>query len=85
MHYQIHVPNAPPAGIARIYSPYDGKCVGSVETIDSAGAEQALKNMAAVFRDRQHWLPAHERIDILERAALLMQERSEQLIMLAVA
>ncbi|MDD1638240.1 MAG: aldehyde dehydrogenase family protein, partial [Methylococcaceae bacterium] len=85
MHYQIHVPNAPPAGIARIYSPYDGKCVGSVETIDSAGAEQALKNMAAVFRDRQHWLPAHERIGILERAALLMQERSEQLIMLAVA
>jgi acyl-CoA reductase-like NAD-dependent aldehyde dehydrogenase len=84
MHYQIQVPNAHAAGIARIFSPYDGKCAGSVETIDS-GAEQALKNMSAVFRDRQHWLPAHERIGILERAALLMQARSEQLIMLAVA
>ena len=85
MHYQIQVPNAQPAGVARVFSAYDGKCVGSVETIDSAGAEQALKNMTAVFRDRQYWLPAHERIGILERAALLMQERSEQLIMLAVA
>lgn len=85
MHYQIQVPNAHPAGIARIFSPYDGKFAGSVETIDSAGAEQALKNMMAVFRDRRHGLPAHERIGILERAALLMQERSEQLIMLAVA
>jgi len=85
MHYQIQVPNVHPAGIAQVFSPYDGKYVGSVETIDSAGAEQALKNMAAVFSDRQHWLPAHERIGILERAALLMQARSEQLINLAVA
>ena len=76
MHYQIQVPDAHPAGVAQIFSPYDGKCVGSVETIDSAGAEQALKNSAAVFRDRQRWLPAYERIGILERATLLMQERS---------
>ena len=85
MHYQLHVPNAHPAGIAQVFSPYDGNCVGSVETIDSAGAEHALKNMTAVFRDRKRWLPAHERIGILERAALLMQERDEQLIRLAVA
>ena len=85
MHFQLHVPGAHPAGIAQVFSPYDGNCVGSVETIDSAGAEQALKNMTAVFRDRQQWLPAHERIGILERAALLMQERAEQLIRLAVA
>lgn len=85
MHYQIQVPDAHPAGIVEIFSPYDGKRVGSVETIDSVGAEQALTNMTAVFRDRQHWLSAHERIAILERAALLMQVRSEQLMTLAVA
>jgi acyl-CoA reductase-like NAD-dependent aldehyde dehydrogenase len=85
MHFQIQVPNAHPGGILKVFSPYDGKQVGSVETIDAAGAELALKNMTAVFRDRRHWLPAHERIAILERTARLMQERSEQLIALAVA
>ncbi len=85
MHYPIQVQNAQPAGIAHVFSPYDGKCVGSVETIDWAGAEHAINNMSTVFRDRQGWIPAHERIGILERAGLLMHERSEQLIMLAIA
>jgi len=85
MHYQIQVPNAHPAGIAEIFSPYDGRPVGSVETLDAADIGQALQNMTDVFNDRRQWLPAHERIAILERAALLMAERSEQLIQLAVA
>ncbi|MDD5579442.1 MAG: aldehyde dehydrogenase family protein [Methylobacter sp.] len=85
MHYQIQVPNARPAGIVEVFSPYDGKRVGSVEAIDSAGAGQALKNMTAAFNDRRQWLPAQERIAILERAALLVRERSESLIALAVA
>ncbi len=85
MHYQIQVANAHPAGITDIFSPYDGRLVGSVETLDSSGVEQALQNMVAVFNDRKQWLPAHERIAILERAAILMAERSEQLINLAVA
>lgn len=85
MHYQIQVPNAQPAGMVEVFSPYDGKRVGSVETIDSVGAEQALKNMTTAFSDRGHWQPAHERIAILERAALLVQARSEPLITLAIA
>jgi acyl-CoA reductase-like NAD-dependent aldehyde dehydrogenase len=85
MYFQIQVPNAHPAGILEVFSPYDGKQVGSVETVDAAGVEQALQNMTAVFRDRQPRLPAHERIAILERTARLMQERSEQLIALAIA
>ena len=85
MHYQVQVPNAHPAGIVEVFSPYDGKRIGSVETIDAGGAEVALKNMAAVFDDRRHWLPAYERIAILERAAALMRERAEQLIALAIA
>lgn len=85
MHYQIQVPNAHPSGIVEIFSPYDGKRVGSVETLDATGIEQALQNMTAVFSDRRQWLPAYERIAILERAAVLMEERSEQLINIAVA
>ncbi len=85
MHYSIKVPHAEPAGLIEVFSPYDGKLVGSVETIDPKGAEQALANMDAVFRDRKNWLPAYVRIAILERVAQTMMARSEDLIALAVA
>ncbi|CAA9890999.1 Acyl-CoA reductase-like NAD-dependent aldehyde dehydrogenase [Candidatus Methylobacter favarea] len=85
MHYQIQVPNAQPAGMVEVLSPYDGKRAGSVETIDSAGAGQALENMTAVFNDRRQWLPPYERMAILERAVRLVQARSESLIDIAIA
>ncbi|MEN8261454.1 MAG: aldehyde dehydrogenase family protein, partial [Pseudomonadota bacterium] len=85
MHYSLMVPGAEAAGVHEVISPYDGRPVGSVETIDSAGAEHALRNMEAAFRDRKHWLPAHERIAILERAVMLMQARSETLTPIAIA
>lgn len=84
MHYSIKVPHAEPAGLIQVFSPYDGHLVGSVETIDTTGADQALANMDAVFRDRKNWLPAHVRIAILERVAHTMMVRSEDLIALAV-
>lgn len=85
MHYPIKVPGAAPAGIVEVFSPYDERLVGSVEAIDSSGAEQALKTMHALFQDRKSWLPAHERIAILERAIALMQTQTESLIATAVA
>ncbi len=85
MHYQIKVPGAESAGIIEVFSPYDGKPVGSVECIDAKGAEIALQNMVQVFGDRKKWLPAHERIAILERAALTMEAHSGQLIATAIA
>ncbi|MEF3076445.1 aldehyde dehydrogenase family protein [Methylobacter sp. Wu1] len=85
MHYPIKAPGAKPAGIIEVFSPYDGKRVGSVETLDEKGANQALKNMHELFRDRNNWLPAHERIAILERTIALMQERTEQFVATAVA
>ncbi|NOT11611.1 MAG: aldehyde dehydrogenase family protein [Methylococcaceae bacterium] len=85
MHYPINIPNAKASGIIEVFSPYDGKPVGSVECIDAKGAEAALKTMAEVFRDRNNWLPIHERIAILERVALTIQARSEKLIAIAIA
>jgi acyl-CoA reductase-like NAD-dependent aldehyde dehydrogenase len=85
MHYPIKVPGAEAAGIIEVFSPYDRKPVGTVECIDARGAELALKNMADVFRDRNNWLPAHERIAILERAASTMHVHAEQLIATAIA
>jgi len=85
MNYPIKIPYADAAGIIEVFSPYDGRPVGSVECIDAKGAEVALKNMAEVFRDRNHWLPAYERIAILERAARSIEASSEHLIAIAIA
>lgn len=85
MHYPIKIPGAEASGIIEVFSPYDGKRVGSAECIDANGVKLVLKNIAAVFRDRKNWLTAHERIAILERAASVMQARSDQLIATAIA
>ena len=85
MHCQIKVPGAEPAGTLEIFSPYDGQSVGTIETLDAKGAELAIDTMDRLFGDRQKRLPAHERIAILERAAVLMEERSGPLIATAIA
>ncbi|WP_022949919.1 aldehyde dehydrogenase family protein [Methylohalobius crimeensis] len=85
MHYSIKVPDAPSAGNLRVFSPFENRPVGSVETVDAVGVEQALENSTALYRDRTGWLPAGERAAILERTAALMTERAEQLIAVAIA
>ena len=84
MHYAVRVPGAKKSGTLEVASPYDGSLVATVETIDAQGAEQAIKNADALFKDRRGWIPAHERAAILERTAELMQERSEDLVRIAV-
>ena len=41
--------------------------------------EQALAKAYALFRDRDAWLPPARRIEILRKAARLMEERAEAL------
>ena len=83
-HYAIQVPGAKSAGLLEVTSPFDGKPVASVETIDAAGAERALQTASKLFEDRDSWLPAHERAAILERTARLMREKFDHLVAVAV-
>ncbi|MFQ5579542.1 MAG: aldehyde dehydrogenase family protein [Nitrospiria bacterium] len=85
MEVAIKVPGAKSAGKLEVTSPYDGRGVGTVETLDDAGVDQALKNASSVFQNRNEWLPAEERISILNRMAELMQERFDFLVDVAVA
>jgi len=50
--FNVMVPGAKATGRVEVTSPFDGKVVGSVPTIDAAGAERALQNADALFRDR---------------------------------
>jgi len=83
MDVAVKVPGAKAAGRLEVTSPYDGRLLGTVETIDAAGVEQALKNAAAVFQNRDQWLPADKRVSILERMAELMKEHFDSLVAVA--
>jgi acyl-CoA reductase-like NAD-dependent aldehyde dehydrogenase len=83
-HFQTMVPGAKATGaVKEIHSPYDGALLGSVELADFATLDTALVTAHALFRDRSRWLPAAQRIEILGRAAGLMEERVEELALAA--
>ena len=84
MHYALQVPGAQSAGTLEVTSPFDGRTVASVDTIDESGAEQALRVASGLYGDQRAWLPAHERAAILERTAELMRDRFDALARMAV-
>lgn len=86
MHYKIKVPKANASEtVLSVTSPFDGAVIGTVETINQAGAEQALANASFLFENKKAWLSAHERIQILKKTAVLMQERFDDLVQISLA
>jgi acyl-CoA reductase-like NAD-dependent aldehyde dehydrogenase len=49
------------------------------------GVERALQHASDAFAQRDQWLPAHQRIEILRKVAELMRERFDALVAIAVA
>ncbi len=84
MSFSIQVPGAIASGQLDVTSPYNGDWLASIETIDEKGVERALENASQLFNDRKRWLPAHQRISILEKTVKLMRERFDRLVNLAV-
>lgn len=84
MHYEIRVPGAQKSGEPlEVRSPYDNKLLGTLDSIGSEGANQALANAAELFADKSAWLPAGLRIEILNKTAQLMRQRSAELVTVA--
>lgn len=74
------VPDAPaPDGTLEVRAPYDRAVIGRVDRGGADVVERALETAHALFRDRDAWLPAGRRVEILRRAAALMEERREEL------
>ena len=69
----------PGAGqVEEVHSPYDGRVVGHAAIADASDVDKALaaaEHGAAVWRET----PAHVRLDVLMRAAALVEERAEQI------
>ena len=86
MHYKIKVPKANASEtVLSVTSPYDGSVIGTVETINQAGAKQALVNASTLFKNKQSWLTAAQRIEILKKTAELMQQRFDNLVQIALS
>jgi len=71
------------AGELDVSSPYDERRLGCVETSGADHVEDALAAAYALHRDRSAWLSVPERIAILERTAILMEEQAGELALLA--
>ncbi len=62
-----------------VFAPFDRKPIDKIATADAAAVETALATAHALYRNRDAWLPAAKRIEILEKAIALMKERAEHL------
>ncbi len=62
-----------------VNAPFDGSAIAAVETGQGKAVEKALATAHALFRDRDTWLDASRRIEILERAAEIMNGEAEAL------
>jgi acyl-CoA reductase-like NAD-dependent aldehyde dehydrogenase len=62
-----------------VRAPFDGALIATIDMAGAEQAEQALATAHTLFRDRDGWLPPSRRIEILRKAARLMEDRAETL------
>jgi len=63
----------------KILSPYDLSLIKEIPVDGKTEVENALTIAYGLFQDQSKWIPAHERIAILERTAEIMKTRIEEL------
>ncbi|HJN05048.1 MAG TPA: aldehyde dehydrogenase family protein, partial [Bacteroidales bacterium] len=61
----------------KVTSPYNFKVIKEIPLMQHTDVENALKVAYNLFRDQAKWIPAWQRIEILERVVDAMKEREE--------
>lgn len=69
---------------ATILSPYDQSFVKELPLINKDDIDGIITTAHNLFNDQANWIPAYQRIEILEKTALIMTERVEHLIHTAI-
>ena len=67
----------------KVVSPYDQSLIKEIPLAGKVEVEQALSTAYELFQDQSKWIPAHERIAILERTGEIMKTRIEELTITA--
>lgn len=78
-HFPLLVPGATPNGKIEVTAPYDGSLIATVDTGGNDAVEAALATAHALYNDRNSWLPAEQRIQVLAKTADIMQSRFDEL------
>jgi len=63
----------------KVVSPYDQSFIKEIPFVGKEEVEKALTIAYGLFQDQSKWIPAYERIAILERTASIMSTRIEEL------
>lgn len=66
-----------------VHNPYDQTLIKRLPLSSSEEVEAALSKAHQLVSDRDNWLPAYQRIEILERVIEIMSEQIEELTLLA--
>ncbi|MFZ0598847.1 MAG: aldehyde dehydrogenase family protein [Flavobacterium sp.] len=69
----------------KIIFPFDQSVVKELPMIDKTDIEKVLETAHNLFEDQANWIPAYKRIEILEKAAFIMNDKSEELIHIAIS
>ena len=69
----------------KIIFPYDQSVVKELPLINKNDVEKILNTAQHLFNDQSNWLSPFKRIEILEKAASIMNDKSEELIHLAIS
>jgi acyl-CoA reductase-like NAD-dependent aldehyde dehydrogenase len=78
-HFSVLVPGATADGQIEVTAPYDCSVIATVDTGGSDAVETALTTADRLYRDRESWLDAEQRIQILDKTAAIMQSRFDEL------
>ena len=71
--------------ILEVQSPFDRKKIAEIPMVSEKAVEGALSSARELFENRDAWLPAYERIAILERLWQIMDKQRDRLIETAVS
>jgi acyl-CoA reductase-like NAD-dependent aldehyde dehydrogenase len=64
----------------KVNAPFDGNLIKEIPLASADEMNQAIATAHALFQDQSKWLPKYKRVEILERIAILMEERSAEII-----
>ena len=77
--FPLMVPGATSDKEVMVWAPFDGAEVATVAVSDINAVDKALDTATRLYRNRDGWLSAEKRIEILEKTAAIMGERFETL------
>jgi len=67
----------------KVTTPYDNKLIKEIPLVGEQEVKKALSVAHGLFQDRSNWLPAYERVELLERVVKIMSTRVEDLTKIA--